>query len=247
MTAITRAARHRSKSKPVTPFTDFTDTVQFTAIGKRGVAVASATGIALTAVVATSASATTLPTTLPQGLSNDFVSNLSATDSATLVSLDIDWEPGDEVAVVAAEPEAIPEPVVEEAVAQDEVASRDYDRSADYVAAPAPSASGVVGTALQYVGYPYAWGGTTPAGFDCSGFVQYVFAQHGISLPRTSDAQGASGRTVSAAEAQPGDLVVSPGHIGIYTGGGQMVHAANYSDGVKVGPIYASWYFFVRI
>lgn len=107
---------------------------------------------------------------------------------------------------------------------------------------PNPTGNSIVETALSYVGYPYVWAGTSPSGFDCSGFVQYVHGQHGISLPRMSDAQGKSGTRVS--NPQPGDLVVWPGqHIAIYIGNGQIVHASNPRDGVKVGPLYGSYYF----
>lgn len=110
--------------------------------------------------------------------------------------------------------------------------------------APAPAATGgnqsVVGIARQYVGAPYVYGGTTPAGWDCSGFTSYVFAQAGISLPRSSTAQRNAGSTVSASQAQPGDLVWWPGHIGIYTGNGMHIAARNPSSGTYEGPVYGS-------
>lgn len=236
------AARHRGGAKPVTPFSDLADTLQFGAIGKRSVAVASATGLALTAAVASTASATA-PVAIPQGPTGDFVANLEAVDSATLVSLDQDWEPADSVAVTAEAPapelEPEPEPVVQ-------AASRDYERQ-EYVAVAAPPATmgSVVETALQYVGYPYVYGSAGPTAFDCSGFTSYIYGLHGVALSRSSYAQGSAGVQISMAEAQPGDLAVrvDGGHVGIYLGGGQIVHAANPSDGVKVGGLYGSYYF----
>lgn len=93
--------------------------------------------------------------------------------------------------------------------------------------APPSTAGGVVGIARQYVGTPYVFGGASPSGFDCSGFTQYVFRQIGVNLPRSSAAQRNAGTIVSASEAQPGDLVWWPGHIGIYTGNGNHIAARN--------------------
>ena len=100
-------------------------------------------------------------------------------------------------------------------------------RSASRVALdPAPTASGIVGIAQSYFGVPYVYGGTSPSGFDCSGFVQYVYRQAGVSLPRTASAQQAATTPVSNPRA--GDLVFfgSPAyHVGIYVSPGVMVDA----------------------
>ncbi|MBR5950133.1 MAG: C40 family peptidase [Actinomycetaceae bacterium] len=111
----------------------------------------------------------------------------------------------------------------------------------------ASEAGSLVSYARQFIGTPYRYGGTTPAAFDCSGFVQYVYAQFGVSLPRTSGAQAAAGHRISAAEAQPGDLVVwGTHHIGIYTGNGN--HIAAHQPGVPLSEtgLYGNYYF-VRI
>ncbi len=101
------------------------------------------------------------------------------------------------------------------------------------------STSGVTGTATSYQGAGYVWGGTTPSGWDCSGFVQYVYAQNGIDLPRTAAAQGAAGTPTS--NPQPGDLVIQNGgsHVGIYLGNGQMISALNPSQGTQVHAVSA--------
>lgn len=113
-----------------------------------------------------------------------------------------------------------------------------------------PSASGkgasIVATAQKYLGVPYVWGGTSPKGFDCSGLVQYVCRQNGISLPRTAASQRNAGKYVSRADLQPGDLVFfkSGGrvsHVGIYIGGGNMIHAPQTGDVVKVSSINSTY------
>ncbi len=89
--------------------------------------------------------------------------------------------------------------------------------------------------ALQFVGNPYVYGGTSlTSGADCSGFVQSVYKHFGYSLPRTSTEQRSAGTGVSYSEAQPGDLICYAGHIGIYIGNGQIVHASNARTGIKV-------------
>lgn len=111
----------------------------------------------------------------------------------------------------------------------------------------AEEAGSIVSYARQFTGTPYVYGGTTPAGFDCSGFTQYVFAQFGYSLPRTAGAQGAAGYHVSAAEAQPGDLVVwGARHVGIYTGNGNHIAAHRPGTPLSETPLYGSYYF-VRV
>ena len=85
---------------------------------------------------------------------------------------------------------------------------------------------------------PYVSGGNTPAGWDCSGFVQYVFAQMGISLPHYSGAQAALGTAVpSLAEAQPGDIIANGAHSGIYVGNGMVVNALNPKAGTVYTPV----------
>lgn len=94
--------------------------------------------------------------------------------------------------------------------------------------------------ALQFVGNPYVWGGTSLThGVDCSGFTMQVYAKYGVYLPHSSRAQPNSGRSISASEAQPGDLFFygsggSINHVAIYIGGGRVVHASNHRDGIKI-------------
>lgn len=106
--------------------------------------------------------------------------------------------------------------------------------------------SSVVATANQYIGSRYVYGGTTPSGFDCSGFTSYVYKKYGVSLSRTAAGQYSNGVSVSKGELQPGDLVMfgksGINHVGIYIGGGKMVHAANPSRGVTTDTINSGYY-----
>lgn len=120
------------------------------------------------------------------------------------------------------------EPVVEEApAAQPETPS-----------VPVPTSKNgqaIADFARKYVGAPYVAGGTTPAGWDCSGFVMWVFGQFGISLPRTSGAQATVGTAVpSLAQAQPGDIIANGMHAAIYVGNGMVVNALNPAQGTQI-------------
>jgi cell wall-associated NlpC family hydrolase len=108
---------------------------------------------------------------------------------------------------------------------------------------PAGHAGGVVGIAMQYLGVPYVWGGASPSGFDCSGFTMYVFGQVGISLPHNAAMQYGMGSSVGREFLQPGDLVFfnGLGHVGIYIGGGQFIHAPHTGDVVKISTM-SGWY-----
>lgn len=96
--------------------------------------------------------------------------------------------------------------------------------------------SGIAGTAAKYAGVPYVWGGNTPSGWDCSGFVKYVYAQNGINIARGTSAILGSGQFKRTSSPKPGDLVFQNGggHVGIYLGGGKMIGAQNPSVGTLV-------------
>lgn len=122
--------------------------------------------------------------------------------------------------------------------AEAQTASRSSER-ADISSVPtAPvSATGqaLADYALQFQGYPYVSGGNTPSGWDCSGFVQWVFAQFGVSLPHYSGAQMSVGTAVgSIAEAAPGDIIVNTQHAAIYIGNGMVINALNPAQGTQV-------------
>ncbi len=119
-------------------------------------------------------------------------------------------------------------------------------------AATSASATAVMDTAASLVGTRYVWGGTTPAGFDCSGFTGYVMARHGISLPRTAQQQMNATRQVSAAEAAPGDLVffVSGGrayHNAIYAGNGLIYDSGSSGSTVLKRKMWPAQVVYTRV
>ena len=110
------------------------------------------------------------------------------------------------------------------------------------------TANRIIATARQYLGVPYLWGGTSPSGFDCSGFTYYVFRQHGISLYRNSASQYQNGTYVAKSNLQPGDLVFFQNtyregisHVGIYIGDGSFIHASS-SQGVTISQLSNSYW-----
>ena len=108
-------------------------------------------------------------------------------------------------------------------------------------------ASKLITTAKKYIGVPYKWGGTTTKGFDCSGYVQYVFNKHDIELPRTSREQYTVGYKVSKSNLQPGDLVFfntsgkGVSHVGIYIGDGQFIHSGT-TNGVVIADLFGAYW-----
>ena len=129
------------------------------------------------------------------------------------------------------------------------VSVRALKKSNNYIAGNTSSkADKIVATAKKYIGVPYVWGGESPKGFDCSGYVQYVFKMHGISLNRTTETQYKHGSYVSKSNLKPGDLVffqntyrAGISHVGIYIGNGQFIHASS-SKGVTISNLSSSYY-----
>jgi len=114
----------------------------------------------------------------------------------------------------------------------------------DTIIAPPSTHTGVVGAALSQLNTPYVWGGAAPGGFDCSGLVMWAFAQVGVSLPHSSYAMYGYGVPVSRDQLEPGDIVFFDGlgHVGLYIGGDQFVHAPHTGDVVKISSLDDPWY-----
>ena len=154
-----------------------------------------------------------------------------------------------------------PPPVATPAASSREATSQTTSRTAtrssstSTSSAPAPepaprvASGGVLDVAASLVGIPYKYGGTTPAGFDCSGFTQYVFAQVGISLGRTTHQQWA--QTTAVSNPRPGDLVFyngpSPTHVGIYAGNGMMYDSPRAGKSTSLRPLFSGSYSFRRV
>ena len=159
----------------------------------------------------------------------------------------------EELAAQAAAEQAAEQAAAEQAQAEQAAAEQAQaaaavsteDEAAESTAVPASSAvpqgvgSDAVAIGSNYLGTPYAWGGGAPGGFDCSGFVSYVYAQMGISLPHQSGDILNSGTVISASEARPGDILWWPGHVGIYAGNGQVLHSTP-GPGVSITNIWGS-------
>ncbi|MBT1177360.1 C40 family peptidase [Bifidobacterium callimiconis] len=131
-----------------------------------------------------------------------------------------------------------------------ESASSSSSSNATAVAAPtSTSGAAVVSYALQFQGVPYVYGGTTPSGWDCSGFTSYVYRQFGLEIGRTDADQRAYAvaHGVKVTNPEPGDLMWKSGHVGIYIGGGQMVHASTPSTGTIVSSASYATFEYYRI
>lgn len=213
--------------------------------------VAAATGAALVVVPLTGAAGVAVVADKAAGdalVLQDADSDLKAsTELAATITADEDASFS--VATPKIDVSEDPEPVVETQTTTTSTYSSSSVSTATAVSndavAAAVAGSAVVAEAMKYVGTPYVAGGSSPSvGFDCSGFVNYVFGQLGVSVPRTSGAFYAYQRVSNP---QPGDLIVSPGHVAIYVAPGLRIDANHPGDVVNVRPIYTTNHVYVRV
>ncbi len=120
----------------------------------------------------------------------------------------------------------------------------DYLKNPPY---PKFSLAKVFEVGKKYIGVPYRYGGENPSGFDCSGFVMFVYSQFGIELPHSASAQGAMGKPIRLADARPGDIVMISGHNGIYAGNGMILDAPAAGGVVSIRKIWTSNFYIVRL
>ena len=121
--------------------------------------------------------------------------------------------------------------------------------AADYLANPPYpnfSLAQVFAVAKQYIGVPYVYGGSTPAGFDCSGFVMFVYAQFGVSLPHSATAISDGGTRISLADAVPGDVIAMGSHVGFYAGNGNILDAPDVGRSISIRPLWTDDFWVVR-
>lgn len=255
MPQATPQARHRAPNRALTPLDDVVRSTSdgVTRVG-RTVLVAT-TGLALAGAIPASAA----PADHPSGASREGASagvDVTALTSAARAALATSpvvevptqaaWAFEAPAITVTANPK--PEPVVERVATTSRSAERSSTQAASSAAVPATVAgNAVLEVAARYVGVPYVYGGTTPDGFDCSGFTSYVYAQLGITLPRTSSDQHYAGVVVSRDQAQPGDLIWSPGHIAIYAGGNMMIDSPRPGKTVQFREMWQSNPVFIHV
>jgi cell wall-associated NlpC family hydrolase len=265
VTARTTRARHRAARRPVTPLTEF---AQNAAVGRR-TAVAAAGGALLVSTFGGAMAAQAAPVETGHAKMNSVDLNALTTQArealsnAPVVSVAPDAELNVEKSAVsvvsaaenedyqaelaAAEAEEAAEAEAAEAAEVAETAATTVSTATSVDVPASAIGNSVISIASRYIGVPYVSGGASPSGMDCSGFTQYVYGQLGIALPHSSSAQAGYGTVVPASEAQPGDLMWTPGHVSIYAGGNTMIDASKPGTVVDFRTIWQSNPTFIRL
>jgi len=268
--------RHRAARRPITPLTTMSRAAAqgLGTAGRRTTVVAVSSGLAASLVGGAPALAADVVSsgTDVQTLAGVALESLE-TAPTVVVAEDAIWTDDDATLKVKAAPEKEKEPAVAASTLRTTVAasrsserapiadSSTSTRSSTRSASTATSIGGlddgtdtdagigaqVAEIAKRYIGVPYVYGGSTPSGFDCSGFTSYVYAKVGVSLPHSSTAQRSAGRVVSAADARPGDIIWSPGHVAIYLGNGKQIDAPRPGHTIQIRSIWQSNPVFIRV
>lgn len=238
-------ARHRAPSRPSTPVSQAAKSLFSSENGKRLSALAGS-GVALTVVAAAAVPASADATAAKQIATSVDSAQLA---KGTVEKLTVNQEVTSAVAEPTQSNVAAKVSTAPAAAAPTQNTQRSSSDSAEtFVGRDLGKADGTaVGIAMQYRGVPYVWGGQSPSGFDCSGFVGYVYRQLGYSLPRSANAIAAAGTKLPLSQAQPGDILWHNKHVAIYIGGGKLIHAPKPRDVVKVAPIYSNSFKVIRL
>ena len=178
---------------------------------------------------------------------SDVVTSLNKATAVTVFAKDGEWSKvkvNGEVGYIKSTllSETKPEVVTSRSLEQERQETEQSTETAPAQTSNSELGQQICAYARQYVGCKYVYGGTTPSGFDCSGFTQYVFKHFGININRTASAQASNGTYVAKSDLQPGDLLIFSGHAGLYLGDGMFIHAANPSKGVIITPLSESYY-----
>jgi cell wall-associated NlpC family hydrolase len=242
----TTKPRHRAHGAPTTALDDVGRRAArgLAGAGRRTVVAAGTSGLVVTMLSASATAAAPAERQSAPALDTRALtaSARSAVTTAPGVQVPAEATWSFDVPVLTLTPDPVPPP----RTGSGSVATGHY--SAEGVPIPDTVAgNAVLEIAARYIGVPYVYGGATPDGFDCSGFTQYVFAQLGISLPRSSSAQGSVGTIIPADQARPGDLMWWDGHVAIYAGGNLQIDSSQPGTTIQFREIHRSNPTFIRV
>lgn len=248
-------ARHRAARRPSTPLTELAAAAseQMGTVGRRSAVVAASGGLVVSLLGATPAMASPSDDASAGALAAVDTEALTASarallETAPVVSAPVsaEWSIDAPKLSVSIPKKKTVAPTATQ-TRERQVTSRTAPRVSNNPIPQAVSGNAVLEIAARYVGVPYVSGGASPSGFDCSGFVSYVYKQLGVSLPRTSSGMRYAGTVVSRADAKPGDLIWSPGHVAIYAGGNQQIDAPRPGKTIQFRSIWQSSPVFIRV